>query len=376
MVLSKSKVGYPIELLDYDLPLNLIAQTPLNDRAGSRLLHVNRKSNTIESRNFSVFPELLYAGDVLVLNDSKVINGRIKGRKLSGGAIEILVLKELPNRMFEILAEVRGGIRLHDEYLLDNDFRVHVCEEHGNGLAIIQAISVLPDNLLDEDFSLDSMVSAEDLTDKEFVSRFYRTGEVPTPPYIKTNLDKPERYQTVYAKELGSAAAPTAGLHFTYDILKAIASRGVEIHKVTLHVGIGTFLPIRVNDLSRMTMHKEAYSVSRSTANAIVKAKKEGRRIIAVGTTSTRTLETVFQNSNLDSNGVPNELSGQSELFIYPGYEWQVVDAMLTNFHLPRSTLLAMMYSFGGRDLISAAYNTAIEEQFRFYSFGDCMLVD
>ncbi len=376
MVSSKPTVGYPIDLLDYDLPLDLIAQTPLEERSASRLMHVHRKSRNIVSKSFSIFPELLNSGDVLVLNDSKVINGRIRGRKLSGGSIEILVLKELPNKRFEVITDVRGGSKVQDEYLLNNDFLVRVCEELGNGLAVIQTISVLPDNFHEEDFSLDSMVSIDDMPDDEFITRFYRSGEVPTPPYIKMNLDKPDRYQTVYANERGSAAAPTAGLHFTDDILTAIANRGVEIHKLTLHVGIGTFLPIRVDDLSKMTMHKEAFSVSRNTVNAIIIAKRSRRRIVAVGTTSARTLETVFQNSNLDLSCVPNKLSGHSEIFIYPGYEWRVVDAMLTNFHLPRSTLLAMIYSFGGRDLVRAAYDTAIKEKYRFFSFGDCMLIE
>jgi S-adenosylmethionine:tRNA ribosyltransferase-isomerase len=367
---------YPIELLDYDLPTELIAQVPLANRSASRMLHINRSTSEIKSKTFLELPELLKEGDVLVLNDSRVINGRIRGRKLTGGAVEILVLKEFDNFRFEVLAEVRGGMKQDDEYLLDNDFLVRVVQDYDDGTGLIQAISILPDDHNSEDFTLESMVSITDLYAEEFIQRFYRTGKVPTPPYIRTQLDEPERYQTIYACALGSAAAPTAGLHFTDEVLKAIENKGVEIHKVTLHVGIGTFLPIRANDLSNVKMHKEEFRLSVETARGIARARAENRRIIAVGTTSARVLETIFIENNLDDNGVPVKLSGDSDIFIYPGYKWRIVGAMLTNFHLPCSTLLAMIYSFGGSDLIKCGYERAVNERYRFYSFGDCMFIE
>jgi S-adenosylmethionine:tRNA ribosyltransferase-isomerase len=367
---------YPIHLLDYDLPQELIAQEPLEERGASRMLHLDRAASSITHRRFADLPELLREGDVLVINDSKVIPGRIRGRKLSGGAVEILVLKELPDRRFKVLTEVRGGLKLGNEYLLDNDLLVRVEAVRGMGIGVITAVSQLPDGYDGDDFTLDALEPLDQLDDAGFVERFYRCGQMPTPPYIKRKLVSPDRYQTVYACARGSAAAPTAGLHFTADALAAIADNGVEIHKVTLHVGIGTFLPIRGDDLAKLKMHKEEYRVEVAAASAIARARRDRRRVIAVGTTSARTLETLFHPDNLDESGNPVRLAGESDLFIYPGYEWRAVGAMLTNFHLPRSTLLAMIFAFAGRDFALKAYGEAIAQRYRFYSFGDCMFVE
>ena len=374
---SCNRKSYPVSLLDYRLPPELIAQEPLADRAASRMMHVDRTSGAIAHRDFRDLPALLRPGDLLVLNDSKVIPGRIRGRKLSGGAVELVVLKELPGRRFSVIAEVRGGMREGERYLLANGFLVAVeWVEQGGPRGIVRAESYLPDPASGDLFSLSDFAGARELSDDEFLMRFYQGGEIPTPPYIKWKLDDPDRYQTVYARERGSAAAPTAGLHFTDEMLARLSGQGVEIQKVTLHVGIGTFLPVRVDDLSKHTMHAEQFELTESAAAPIAGAKREGRRIIAVGTTVGRTLETVFAKNNLNSDGDPQILSGESSIFIYPGYEFHTVSVMLTNFHLPRSTLLAMVYAFGGRELVRSAYTEAIKEKYRFYSFGDCMLIE
>lgn len=369
--------GYPIELLDYDLPPELIAQTPLEDRAASRMLHFRRDGGDISHRAFRDFPSLLRAGDVLVFNDSKVIPGRIRGRKLSGGNVEIVVLKELQDFKFEVIAEVRGKMKRGDKYLLQNKFLIEVLEcAEGFPCGIIKAVSYLPDDFSEPDFALSDLQPASELTADKFLEKFYRAGEMPVPPYIHERLDEPERYQTVYAENRGSAAAPTAGLHFTGEILSEIAGRGAEIVKITLHVGIGTFLPIRTANLAGHKMHSERYFIPEDSAKKIAAAKREGRRIIAIGTTAARTLETVFVTENLDENGMPQKTEGESSIFIFPPYEFNCVSAMLTNFHLPRSTLLAMIFAFAGRELSLKAYAEAVREKYRFFSFGDCMFIE
>jgi len=374
--MDTSGQGYAIELLDYELPQEMIAQEPLSERCASRMLHLARATGEIAHRRFTDLAAILRKGDVLVINDSRVIPGRIRGRKLTGGAVEIVVLKELPDRCFEVLSEVRGGMKTGDKYLLLNDFLVEVLEAKNRGLGTVRVIEMLPDGYSANDFKLDDLVEADNLSDDEFMAKFYRNGEMPVPPYIKRQPKSPERYQTVYAVHRGSAAAPTAGLHFTREFIDKLEASGIDVIEMTLHVGIGTFLPVRVDDLSRHRMHAEEYSVTRDAAVEIARAKADGRRIIAVGTTSARTLETVFAPDNLDGDGTPVKLSGESELFIYPGYEWKIVDAMLTNFHLPRSTLLAMIFAFAGREVSLRAYESAISERYRFYSFGDCMFIE
>ncbi|MEP0814332.1 MAG: tRNA preQ1(34) S-adenosylmethionine ribosyltransferase-isomerase QueA [bacterium] len=369
--------SYPIELLDYELPSELIAQEPLDDRSASRMLHVIRNSGEIIHRNFRDLPKLLRIGDVLVLNDSKVIPGRIRGRKLTGGSVEIVVLKEMDEYRFEVIAEVRGGLKKGDRYLLVNDFLIEVeWAEQGGPRGIIKATAYLPKCHDEEQFKLDDMHPAAELEEPLFLEMFYSGGEMPIPPYIKRQSEFPDRYQTVYALNRGSAAAPTAGLHFTQEVLDEIARRGVDIQRITLHIGIGTFLPIRSEDLAMHKMHKEEYRVSEEAAEAIIKAIREGRRIVAAGTTTVRTLEAVFSPCNCSVDGTPFKLKGETDLFIFPGYNFKVVGAMLTNFHLPKSTLLAMVYAFGGRNVIRNAYQSAISERYRFYSFGDCMLIE
>ncbi len=368
---------YPIELLDYDLPQELIAQTPLDDRAASRMMHSTRDNEAISHRAFRDFPSLLRAGDVLVFNDSKVIPGRIRGRKLSGGSVEIVVLKELPDYAFEVIAEVRGKMKRGEKYLLLNRFLVEVLDcIIGSPCGIIKAVSYLPDEYAQPDFTLDEMRPASELRTDNFLEKFYRLGEMPVPPYIRERLTNPERYQTVYAANRGSAAAPTAGLHFTGDVLTEIVSAGAEIANLTLHVGIGTFLPVRAENLAGHTMHSERYAVPEESARRIAGAKREGRRVIAIGTTAARTLETAFAPENLDTSGMPRTLEGESSIFIYPPYKFECVSALLTNFHLPRSTLLAMIFAFAGRDFALKSYAEAVREKYRFFSFGDCMFIE
>jgi S-adenosylmethionine:tRNA ribosyltransferase-isomerase len=324
--------------LDYDLPEALIAQTPAEPRDSSRLMVVDAAAGTIEHRIFRELPGFLRPGDALVLNETKVLPARLKARKPTGGGVELLFLRDLgPERgnAWEVLARpakrLRPGLRL-----LAGDWKVDLVEDLGEGRWSVSAPDV--PGLLEEH------------------------GSMPLPPYIEATPEAEARYQTVYAREPGSAAAPTAGFHFTDDVLDRARRAGAGISRVTLHVGTGTFLPVRTERLEDHQMHAERYSVPDEAARAVEGAE----RVVAAGTTVARTLETWAGTG---------EASGESRLFVYPGYRWRVVDALLTNFHLPRSTLLAMVMSFGGRDLVREAYGVAVEERYRFYSFGDAMLI-
>jgi S-adenosylmethionine:tRNA ribosyltransferase-isomerase len=324
--------------LDYDLPEALIAQTPAEPRDSSRLMVVDAARGTIEHRIFRELPIFLRPGDALVLNETKVLPARLKARKPTGGGVELLFLRDLGpehGNAWEVLARpakrLRPGLRL-----LAGDAKVDLVENLGEGRWSVSAPDV--PGLLEEH------------------------GSMPLPPYIEATPEAEARYQTVYAREPGSAAAPTAGFHFTDEVLDRARRAGAGISRVTLHVGTGTFLPVRTERLEDHQMHAERYSVPDEAAREV----EEAHRVVAAGTTVARTLETWAGTG---------ETSGESRLFVYPGYRWRGVDALLTNFHLPRSTLLAMVMSFGGRDLVREAYRVAVEERYRFYSFGDAMLI-
>ena len=324
--------------LDYALPEALIAQAPAEPRDASRLMVLDAGRRTIEHRTFHELPLFLCPGDALVLNETKVLPARLKTRKPTGGEVELLFLRDLgPDRgdAWEVLVRparrLKPGLRL-----LAGDAKLDLVENLGEGRWSVSAPDV--PGLLE------------------------KHGKMPLPPYIEATPEAEARYQTVYAREPGSAAAPTAGFHFTESVLDGTERAGAGIARVTLHVGTGTFLPVRTEKLEDHQMHAERYNVPVEAARAVDGAE----RVVAAGTTVARTLETW---------AVTGERSGDSRLFVYPGYRWRVVDALLTNFHLPRSTLLAMVMSFGGRDLVREAYRAAVEERYRFYSFGDAMLI-
>jgi len=334
---------------DYDLPKELIAQTPLSDRKSSRMMVVHRCSGTTEDRHFYNIVDLLHEGDVLVRNNTRVIPARLFGTKEGTGAhVELLLLKREDGDVWECLA---GNARVIKEGTVisfhDGKLRAECV---GIGDKGIRRMRMIYDGIFTE-------ILAE-------------LGTVPLPPYIKEKLNDPERYQTVYAEVEGSAAAPTAGLHFTPEIFQALEEKGVRVLDVTLHVGLGTFRPMDTENIEEHVMHSEVYEMPEETARELNLAKQEGRRIIAVGTTSVRTLESVWNRF-----GRFEACSGETTLFIYPGYEWHTIDCMLTNFHLPKSSLLMMIASYAGTDLIFRAYRHAVEERYRFFSFGDCMFI-
>lgn len=334
---------------DYNLPQELIAQTPLKDRTTSRMLVVHKNSGELEHKHFYDIVDYFHEGDVLVRNNTKVIPARLFGTKEETGAhVEVLLLRQEPDDIWECLVgnartvKVGTVVSFHDGRLKAK------CMEIGDkGL---RKMKMIYDGIFTE--ILDEL------------------GTVPLPPYIKEKLDDPNRYQTVYAKVDGSAAAPTAGLHFTPEIFKKLEEKGVQVVDVTLHVGLGTFRPMDTDTIEEHVMHSEVYHMSKEAADALNLAKQEGRRIIAIGTTSVRTLESVWNRF-----GKFEECSGETTLFIYPGYEWHTIDCMLTNFHLPKSTLIMMICSYAGKDLIFKAYNEAVKERYRFFSFGDCMFI-
>lgn len=336
-----------VEDFDYDLPPELIAQVPVEPRDHSRLLVLHRDGGAMEHVHFYDLPRYLRAGDVLVINETRVIPARLFGQKETGGRVEILLLRPLSDRTWEAL--VRPGRRLKP------GARVIFSDE-----LAARVVKTLPDGnrLLEFDCRGD------------FAELLDRLGRVPLPPYITAELADPERYQTVYGRERGSAAAPTAGLHFTPELLAEIERMGVDIARLTLHVGLGTFRPVKVERVEDHVMHEEYYAVSAAAAERINAARARGGRVIAVGTTSVRTLETVA-----DESGAVHAGEGWTGIFIYPGYRYRAVDAMITNFHLPKSTLLMLVSAFAGRDLIMTAYREAVAERYRFFSFGDAMLI-
>ena len=332
----------------YDLPEELIAQTPSEQRDGSRLLALDRSTGHMEHRHFYDLPQYLRAGDCLVLNDSRVIPARLFGTRLSGGAAEVVLLRELEGCRWECLTRPGKKMRVGTTVRFGDGELTGVVEEIcGDGIRVIR-------------FHYDGI----------FLEILDRLGNMPLPPYIKTQLADPERYQTVYAREPGSAAAPTAGLHFTPELLDRIRAMGVDVRFVTLHVGLGTFRPVKAENIEDHEMHSEFCTVPEDTAEAIARTKAAGGRIVAVGTTTCRTLE-----SFAAEDGVIRAGSRWTNIFIYPGYTFRCVDALVTNFHLPGSTLVMLVSAFAGRENILRAYETAVAERYRFFSFGDAMFI-
>ncbi|EGI2042601.1 tRNA preQ1(34) S-adenosylmethionine ribosyltransferase-isomerase QueA [Listeria monocytogenes] len=339
-----------VEDFDFDLPEELIAQTPLLDRTSSRLMVLDKKSGDIKNQHFTDIISYLNEGDALVLNDTRVLPARLHGIKDETGAhIEVLLLKQKEGNAWETLVKPAKRIRKGATITFGDGALKAIClEELEHGGRILE-------------FSYEGI----------FYEVLEQLGEMPLPPYIKEQLADQDRYQTVYAKENGSAAAPTAGLHFTEDLLAKISAKGVEIIFVTLHVGLGTFRPVDVEDTTNHKMHSEFYRLTEESAERINKIKAQGGKVVAVGTTSIRTLETIA--SRHDGKLVAE--SGWTEIFISPGYTFQAVDALITNFHLPKSTLIMLVSALSDRTKILAAYNHAVEEQYRFFSFGDAMFI-
>ena len=333
----------------FDLPQELIAQDPLKDRAGSRLLVLDKETGAVSHHVFREIKEYLHPGDCLVLNDTKVIPARLIGSKIGTDAkIEILLLKRKEDNIWETLVKpgkkAKPGARI----------------SFGDGLLVGEVVDVVEEGNRLVRFTYDGIF--EEILD--------RLGQMPLPPYITHQLEDKNRYQTVYAKHSGSAAAPTAGLHFTPELLEEIKAKGVEIASVTLHVGLGTFRPVKADNILEHHMHSEFYQIEESEAEKINRAKAAGGRIICVGTTSCRTIE-----SAADGDGYLRAGSGWTDIFIYPGYRFKILDCLLTNFHLPESTLLMLVSALAGREHVLAAYEEAVRERYRFFSFGDAMLI-
>lgn len=334
---------------DYDLPEELIAQDPLEDRSSSRLMVLDRQTGDVEHRHFTDILEYLHPGDCLVINNTKVIPARLFGVKEDTQAkIEVLLLKRKENDIWETLVKPGKKAKPCTKLVF------------GDGLLTAEVVDVVEEGNRLIQFHYDGIF--EEILDQ--------LGQMPLPPYITHQLKDKNRYQTVYAKYDGSAAAPTAGLHFTKELLQKVKDMGVDIAEVTLHVGLGTFRPVKVENVLDHHMHSEFYMVSQEAADKINRAKENGHRVIAVGTTSTRTLEAAA-----DENGRLHETSGWTEIFIYPGYQFKVIDALITNFHLPQSTLVMLVSALAGREHVLHAYEIAVKERYRFFSFGDAMLI-
>jgi len=344
----------PMALFDYDLPPRLIAQEPLEDRSGSRLLVLDRASGLVQHHQFRDLETLLRPGDLIVVNDTRVLPARLIGRRPTGGRVELLLLREVDAGVWRALVRPAKRLSPGDEILVEGRDR----RNHEIGRAVVV-----------EKCEAGEAVVRLDTTITGHLSRF---GTVPLPPYITQRLLDDDRYQTVYSSPLGSAAAPTAGLHFTDAMLQRIKNRGVVVSEITLHVGLDTFRPVTESFAEQHRIHQEWCSVPVETAEAIADAKQRGGRVIAVGTTVARTLETYAEAGDISRR---RAFSGMTGIFITPGYSWKVVDALITNFHLPKSTLLLMISSFAGRSMIMDAYLEAIAEEYRFFSFGDAMLI-
>ena len=333
---------------DYNLPEELIAQTPIKDRDKSRLLVMDRVTGEIEHKTFTDIIDYLNPGDVLVLNNTKVLPARLIGNKEDTDAvIEVLMLKDLGDDTWECLSKPARRVKVGTIVKFSDELKAECTFVGEDGIRHFKFIY-----------------------EGIFLEILDRLGEMPLPPYIHEKLKDKDRYQTVYAKELGSAAAPTAGLHFTKDLLNKIKEKGILIEEITLHVGLGTFRPVEVEDVNNHKMHSEFYTMSKETANVLNIAKKENRRIISVGTTTTRTLETIMNLYNEFK-----ECSGWTDIFIYPGYEFKAIDALITNFHLPKSTLVMLVSAFSTKENILNAYKEAVNEKYRFFSFGDAMFI-
>ena len=334
---------------NFDLPKELIAQTPLEQRDHSRLMHLDKNTGEIEYRHFYELPEMLREGDCLVLNDSRVLPARLIGSRPTGGSVEVLLLRDLGNGEWECLTKPGKKTRPGTELSFGNgelSATVENVAEGGNRIVKFHYEGI-------------------------FLEILEKLGRMPLPPYIKEELQDPERYQTVYSRELGSAAAPTAGLHFTKELLDVIASRGVKVCYLTLHVGLGTFRPVKEDEIEEHEMHSEFCIVPEETARIVTETKKNGGRVVCVGTTSCRTIESFAK-----PDGTLEPSSGWTDIFIYPGYQFKCMDALITNFHLPESTLIMLVSALAGREHILNAYNTAVAEKYRFFSFGDAMFIE
>ena len=333
---------------NYDLPEELIAQVPIKNRDESRLMVVNREKRTIEHKTFKDIIDYLGPGDCLVRNNTKVIPARLYGKKETGANVEFLLLNNIEGDIWESI--VRPGNKLH----------VGTKVIFGDGLLEAEILEIMPGGTRKVKFNYQGI----------FNEILDQIGLMPLPPYIHETLKDKDRYQTVYAKYDGSAAAPTAGLHFTNELLERIKEKGIEIANVTLHVGIGTFRPVKEDEVEKHDMHTEHYYIKKEDADKINNAKKNGKRIISVGTTSCRVLETVA-----DENGLVREIEGDTNIFIYPGYKFKCVDNLITNFHLPQSTLLMLVSALSDKDFMLEAYKEAVKEKYRFFSFGDAMYI-
>lgn len=336
----------------YDLPQELIAQTPIEPRDQSRLMVVDKNTGEVTHKIFKDLIDYLNPNDCLILNDTRVIPARIYGvKKETGAVVEFLLLKQSENNVWECLCKPGKRAKIGTAFVF------------GEGLVECEVVDITDDGNRKIQFKCDS---------KEIYTILDKIGKMPLPPYITEELKNGERYQTVYSRELGSAAAPTAGLHFTNELLERIEQKGIKIGYVTLHVGLGTFRPVKVDDVTKHKMHTEHYHISKQTADLINKTKANGGRVISVGTTSTRTLESVAT-----KNGCICEDEDDTSIFIYPGYEFKCIDGLVTNFHLPESTLIMLISAFAGYDNVMNAYKIAVDERYRFFSFGDaCLFID
>ena len=334
---------------DYELPAELIAQTPIEKRDESRLMVLNRKEHTIEHKTFKDIIDYLEPGDCLVRNNTKVIPARIYGKKETGANIEFLLLNNIEGDIWETI--VRPGNKLH----------IGTKVIFGDGLLKAEILDTMPGGTRKVLFTYEGIFN--EILDK--------IGLMPLPPYIHKELKEKDRYQTVYAKYEGSAAAPTAGLHFTKELLEKIEQKGIEIANVTLHVGIGTFRPVKEDTVEEHEMHSEHFYIKQEDCDKINKAKKNGKRVIAVGTTSCRVLETIAN----ENTGMVQPTEGDTQIFIYPGYKFKCIDGLITNFHLPQSTLLMLVSALAGKDYIMKAYKEAVKEKYKFFSFGDAMFI-
>lgn len=333
---------------DFYLPEELIAQTPLEKRDGSRLLVLDKESGAMEHRHFYDLPEYLHVGDCLVLNNSRVLPARLIGTRPGGGAVELVLLRDLGEGRWECLSRPGRKTKPGTELFFGG----------GELKATVEAVAEGGNRIVKFDYR------------GIFLEVLERLGKMPLPPYIKEELQDPERYQTVYSRELGSAAAPTAGLHFTNELLEKIQAMGVKVCYVTLHVGLGTFRPVKEDEIENHEMHSEFCIIPEDTARTVTETKQNGGRIVAVGTTSCRTLESFAKD-----DGTLEACSGWTDIFIYPGYSFKCIDALVTNFHLPESTLIMLVSALAGREHILNAYRTAVEEKYRFFSFGDAMFI-
>jgi S-adenosylmethionine:tRNA ribosyltransferase-isomerase len=337
---------------DFELPEHLIAQTPLKNRTASKMLVLHRTTGDYEHKQFVDLKDYVQPGDLLILNDTKVLPARLFGVKSTTGAnVEILLLQELQDLQWKVLAKPAKKLKTGTEIIFSDELRATVIAEHEMGERTLQ-------------FTCNGI----------FLEILEKLGEMPLPPYIREKLSDQDRYQTVYAREQGSAAAPTAGLHFTEEYLDNLRAKGVQIGFVTLHVGLGTFRPVMVEDIQDHQMHSEYYVISPETAQLMADTRAHDKKIIAIGTTSARTLETAAQHSDFTNQGF-QACSGWTNIFIYPGYTFKGIDGLFTNFHLPKSTLMMMISAFAGREQVMKAYQSAIENEYRFFSFGDAMLL-